>query len=372
MLSPDDLLDLPEHIGQVGCSYRFDVVDGTSGVHMGTVTPISDNVPTLEHDTDSTISRRVSPFTLGTADSAAINALRDRIDIVMVLGDTARTEFPLGRYMVSDNPRATYSQGTITPMTLFDEMFIIDQDMERAFSALSQPVDTAIGRLLDGLPIGAIVMDATSQTSGNAWGAGTARGSVLTELATVGGYFKPWFDHRHRLRVRRAFEPGAQVPDINLDTPPRVFRDSIARSDDLLTAPNRYVVVSNNTGGQFSEDGSEQPPPPPVYGVYDVPSSAPHSISQRGFVLPKVVEAQVATSTAAALYARTLGRQRDVYERVELTTPPDPRHDGYDVIQFDGVLWLETAWSLPLEPGGAMRHKLRRAYPTTGEDVLEV
>lgn len=369
MLSPDELLNLDTYVGQVACSFRFDVVDNL-GVNQGTVTPLADNPPSLEHDTDSTISRRVSSFTLGVADSAAINPLTDRIAITMILGDAARTEYPLGRYMYADTTRARYSQGTLTPSTLFDEMFIVDQALEEGFNALGQPVDVAIRRLLEGLPIGVVLIDAVSQTSVNSWGAGTGRGSALTELATVGGLFKPWFNNLNQLQAIRAFEPGAQVPDIDLDSPPRVFRGSIAESDDLLSAPNRYVVVSNNTGGQMSTDGEDEAPPPPVVGVYDVPSSAPHSIAQRGFIIPTVVERQVTTATAAAVYARTLGRQRDVYQRVQLSTPPDPRHDGYQVIKWDQRLWLETAWSMTLRSGGEMRHTLRRAYPPTNEDVL--
>lgn len=368
MLSPDELLNLDTWVGQVSCSFRFDVVDGASGMHLGTVTPLVESTPSLDHDTESTISRRVNGFTLGVADSAAINPLTDRIAIVMILGDADRTEYPLGRYMFADITRARYSQGTETPSTLFDEMFIVDQALEAGFNARGEPVDVAIRRLLERLPIGAVLIDAVSQTSVNSWAAGTSRGSALTDLATAGGLFKPWFNNHNQLQAIRAFEPGAQVADIDLDDPPRVFRGSIAESDDLLSAPNRYVVVSNNTGGTMTEDGEEQAPPPPVVGIYDVPSSAPHSITQRGFVIPKVVEAQVTTQTAAAVYARTLGRQRDVYQRVELSTPPDPRHDGYQVVKWDDRLWLETGWSMPLRSGGDMRHTLRRAFPPTNED----
>lgn len=370
MLTADQLLDLPTYVGQVGCTFRFDVVDGATGQNLGTVTPISDSPPSLDHDTDSTISRKVQSFNLGVADSAAINPLTDRIAIVMVLGDRARTEFPLGRYMYADTTGARYSQGVLTSATLFDEMFIVDQKLEAGFNARGQSCDVAMLRLIDGLPIGAVHLDATSQTSTNSWGAGSTRGTALNELATLGGLFKPWFNNRNELRAIRAFEPGAQLPDIDLDDPPRVYRDSIAESDDLLAAPNRYVVVSNNTGGTFTDDGQEADPPPPVVGVYDVPSTAPHSISQRGFVIPDVREIQVTTATAAAIYARTLGRQSDVYQRVELTTAPDPRHDGYDVIRWDGRLWLETGWSMTLRSGGDMRHKLRRAFPPSGEEVV--
>jgi hypothetical protein len=51
-----------------------------------------------------------------------------------------------------------------------------------------------------------------------------------------------------------------------------------------------------------------------------------------------------------------------VFERVELSTPPDPRHDSHNVIRWQGENWLELAWSMPLVEGGEMRHVLRKAY----------
>ncbi len=369
MLTADELLNLDAHVGQVSSTFRFDVVDGVTGVRLGQITPLRSSTPTLEHDTDSTISRRLTGVTLGVADSADFNPLRYRVEPVMILGDAGRTEYPLGRYMVSDDTAARHSQGTLTPTTFFDEMFIVDQELEQGFNALGQPVDNAIRRLLDGLPIGDVLIEGTASFSTNSWSAGASRGTVLNELATIGGYFKPWFAHDGRLHIRQAFEPGTRLADINLDAPPRVFRESIAESSDLLTAPNRYKVISNNTGGTLGEEGEELPPPVPVVGVYDIPSSAPHSIAQRGFIIPKVMEAQVTSTSAAALYARTWAVQAATYERAELTTPPDPRHDGYNVVRWDERLWLEVAWSMPLVSGGGMRHKLRRAYPLTSEDV---
>lgn len=353
-----DWLDLPAWVGQRSATYRFVLIDGPTGIIRGEIHPVRQSVPSLEHDTGSTISRRVSGILLGAAESGLINPLRDRVKISMVAGDANGTEYPLGQYMVADDVTQQTTGGNLRPLTLFDEMFIVDQKLPTGFAAGGDLVDQAITRLVAGLPIGDLVIDGTIFASNGGWSAGVSRGTALTDLASSGGYFKPWFNHANQLRVLHAFEPANQVPDIDLDTPPRVKRDSIGRTNDLPTAQNRFVVVSNSTDAATA----------PIVGTYDVPSSAPFSIAQRGFVLPEVQDAQVASAAQATAYARTLGLQSTVYERVTLTTPPDPRHDGYNVILFDGLLWLEIAWSLPLVEGGAMTHTLRRAYPTTGED----
>jgi hypothetical protein len=348
-------LDLPPYVGQTAATFRFSLIDGRTGHRRGPLTPLRTSTPTLGHDTTSTISRRVNGLTLGGHDAARINPLADRVTIDMVLADRARTVFRLGRYMVADTVDLISTGGTTAPLTLFDEMFIVDQELESGFDAGGQLVDQAVLRLLDGLPIGEVAIDATEQTSINSWSPGTSRAGALNDLATMGGYLKPWFDHTGRLRMMRAFEPAGREPTIDLDASRRVLRGSISRSSELLTAPNRFVVVSNDPGSETA----------PVVGTYDVPSSAPHSIAQRGFVIPKVVEAQLPSQRHATVYARTLGIQQSIYETVELSTPPDPRHDGYDVVRWDGHSWLEIGWDLPLTPGGEMRHKLRRAYPTT-------
>ncbi|MFI5493564.1 hypothetical protein [Actinoplanes sp. NPDC051859] len=353
---PPDLLALDAHVGQRQVSFRFALVDRL-GVHRGQLTPLRASTPTLSHDTTTTISRRVTGLTLGADDSALVRPLTDRIHLSMVLATSPPAVFPLGRYLIADAVNVHTPGGLTTQLTLYDPMFIVDQQLDTGFDAGGALVDTAVRRLLDGLPIGDLVLDATEQTSSNAWPAGTSRAAALLDLATVGGYVKPWFNHAGQLRMPRAAEPAARPPTIDLDHPRRVLRGSVTRSPQLLRAPNRFVVVSNDPASDAA----------PVIGTYDVPSAAPHSISRRGFVLPTVVEAQLPSPRHAAVYARTLGIQQSVYEVVELSTPPDPRHDGYDVVRFDGHLWLETGWEMPLAAGGEMRHTLRRAYPSDGD-----
>lgn len=353
VLTAQQLLELPIYIGQRSLSYVFEVVDGATGVRKGQVTPVRNSPPQLSHDSTATISRRLSSLLLGQDDAARFDSLSDRIEVWMELGDRDRTRFPLGRYMSADAITGVYSSGPMKPLTLFDEMFIVDQQMRTGFDAAGQLVDEAARRLLEGLPINELVVDFTPFTAANGWAAGTSRAKVLGDLATLGGYFKPWFDHTSTPRMIAAFEPGNRPPDIDFDTPARVFQDSISRSDDLLDAPNVFVVVSNNDT--------------PAVGVYEVPSSAPHSVARRGFELPDVQEAQVSSQVQASAYARALGIQQTIFERVELSTPPDPRHDSYQVVKWDGQLWLEIGWALTLTPDGPMRHTLRRAYPSTGE-----
>lgn len=371
MTLSDDMLNLPEYMGQVSRSFRFRVVDAVTGVNRGTLTPLRNSVPTLEHDTTSTISRRVNNLALGVDDTEWFNPLTDRVWVEMVLGDEAGTTFSLGRYMVADGQNILLSQGGQATLTLLDEMFIVDQEMEEGFNANNLAADYAIRKLLEYVAIETVILEANNgEGVTQAWGAGTGRGQAVLDLATAGGYFKPWFDHLNRMRFIRVFEPGDVVPDIDLDSPPRVRRTSITFTDDLATAPNRWIVRSNATGILIGDEGAETTAWPAVVGQYDVPASAPYSAAQRGFVIPKIIEAQMRTNTAASVYAKTIGVQRSLYQTCTLTTPADPRHDSYNVVRFNGENWLEIGWSMPLSANGEMTHTLRRAYPSTGEEQV--
>ncbi len=123
-------------------------------------------------------------------------------------------------------------------------------------------------------------------------------------------------------------------------------------TDDLLTAPNRFIVISN-----VSSDSSA-----PVTASFDVPASAPHSIQNRGFVVAQVEDLQVPDPTQAMAVAKNLALRQTIFEQVTLTTAPDPRHDSYNVVWWQGEPWLELSWSMALVEGGAMNHLLRKAY----------
>jgi hypothetical protein len=194
----------------------------------------------------------------------------------------------------------------------------------------------------------------TNYLTSGAWQAGTNGTTVLDDLSVTGDYFTPWMGNDRHFHMVRTFDPADVVPTFDLDEQQTVTRDSITRTNDLLNAPNRVIVVSNA--------GDADNRTAPIVGTYDVPSTAPHSIANRGFVIADVIDMQISTRPQAESIARNIAIHQRAVERVELTTPPDPRHDGYDVVRFDGVLWLETGWSMTLVEGGQMRHTMQRIY----------
>jgi hypothetical protein len=345
-LPPDPLLDLQPWVGQRQATFRFARSNGVTGQVFPDLTPLRG--ATLTHDTSRTIKRQLQ-LSLGAADTAVVNTVSDRVDVYMVF--PSGVEYPLGRFMFTDATRQKFTSGKLGQMALNDEMFLVDQQITEGLNGVGAGVTGVIQAALKGLPID-YTLEPSSYVSADSWTVGTGRGQVLEALSITGDYFSPWFGNDKKLHFIRTFDPATQVPDFDFDTGNKVIREPILETDDLLTAPNRFVVISNASSDPSTE----------TVGTYDVPPTAPHSIVNRGFVIPQVRDLQITNTAQATGVAQGLGMRQTVFERVSLSTVPDPRHDSYNVIRWQGELWLELAWSMALTEGGEMNHLLRKSY----------
>lgn len=339
-------LDLDDWVGQVVATYRFDLADGVTGEHLGQIHPIRSGA-TITHDTSRTIKRELR-LSLGVTDTAAINPLTDRVVPSMLL---AGQQYPLGRFQFTDETDAVSTGGNRGTVVLMDEMFLVDQQISSGFGPTTA-VQDAILELVSGLPLPAVIVEASPFSALGGWAPGSGRGQILSAYATQGDYMTPWLDNNGAFRMIRTVDPDTAVLTIDFDRGARVIADSISETSDLLTAPNRFIVTST-AGDAFDA---------PILGTYDVPPSAPYSIAQRGFVIPQTGNLQLANTTQANAAARNLGIRQSVFRRTQLSTAPDPRHDSYDVVRWQGVNWLELGWSLTLQPGAPMTHVLRRSF----------
>lgn len=350
----DPILDLDPWVGQRQASYRFALTDGATGENLGDITPF--RTATLSHDTTRTIKRQLT-LDLGVFDTSIVDALTHRVSVFMTF--PSGVEYPLGRYMFTDASRQVFTSGIPGPhtagglgsMTLSDEMFMVDQEIEAGIDGTNKNVSVVMREVLEDFALD-LEIDPTPYLSQGSWTIGTTRGSILESLAVEGDYFSPWFGNDNKFHCIRTFNPFGLIPDFDFDANMKVIRDPIVETDDLLTAPNVFIVVSN---------ASEDPDVENV-GRAEVPATAPHSIANRGFRLPRTFDLQVGTSTQVQAVAQGLMERFNIFERITLSTPPDPRHDSYNIIRWRGDIWLELGWSLTLTAGGAMAHVLRKTY----------
>jgi hypothetical protein len=353
-------LDLDECVGQRQGTFKFNLLDGVTNQLIAEIHPVRDGSPSLSHDTSRTIKRMLSGITLTPNETELVNAGRHRIELYMVIGGV---DFPLGRYIFTDFTRLLTTYGYWSTSTLVDEMFLVDRPLENTFSIapgsvwqnVSESVDDAVRRLIAKIPIDAVIESSPYFSSGS-WPQGARGGQVITDLSLFGDYMSPWFGNDKKMHLLRTFDPADVPADFDWDTRTVVIRDSIAVVEDYLSAPNRIVVVSNDAMGSTSIFST------PVVGSYDIRASAPHSAVNRGFIVQETINTQVGSVTQATAVAEALAQRTLNVERVEVSTPIDPRHDSYNVVRWDGSNWLELSWSMSLVEGGDMRHVLRKAY----------
>lgn len=344
-------LDGALYIGQRSVTTRFELVDAVTG-YTREINPVVDVSAQLQHNTQTTIKRILTGIRLTAADTAVFSSISSRLQLFMIIKDE---EFSLGRYVPSDWAQLRMTSGNQSVASFYDEGFIIDQQLPNAFGASStsgELVGSALTRFLSRYPVSYLIEQPSEFSTLGSWAAGTRGGQVLEQLALDGDYLPPWFDNNSLLRLRRSFDPADEIPTFNFDTSGYVLRDQIIESDNLIYAPNRFVVIGN---GASAFDV-------PIVAVADVPSSAPHSIQNRGFAVSDVVTRQATTLAQVNAIARQLAQTQTIFQQVEIDTLPDPRHDSYDVIRWQGELWQEIKWTLPLASGGRMSHILRRAF----------
>ena len=372
--------------GLRAATFTFHLVDVITGMDAGVITPLRDSVPTLAHDTTRGVKRTLT-LALDTRDTALFDTITHRVDVRMSTGDGR--VFPLGRYMAASDSRMPTTAGDFGSLALVDEMFVLAQPISRSFSAALTESNTywdgvgranaytTIQRFLDRYTLfnpdadnGALTtgtgvnlsvqsrlerdIEFSNYLSSGSWQTGTDGTSVISDIATAGDWFTPWMGNDGQFHMIRSFDAEDAVPRFDFDRQKNVIRNSITRTNDLLNAPNRIIVVSNS--------GMAETRTAPVVGTFDIPDSAPHAISRRGFVIPEVIDMQIETRAQAEVVARNIGTHQRVVERVELSTPPDPRHDSYDVVRWNDLLWLETGWSMSLVEGGQMSHQMQRIF----------
>lgn len=356
----DPILDLAPWVGQRQASYRFQLLNGVTGENKGFLNPVRGS-STLSHDTTKTVKRTLT-MGLGVDDAELVDPITDKVVPTMVMPNGQ--EYSLGKYVFTSISYQQFTSGYIANANLNDEMFIIDQQITRAFSTENRGIPPFTSATSTGIPISTALrvllkpfdfplsIEGSEFGSRDSWTIGTMRGSIVEALALAGDYFSPWFSNEGVLTFIRAFNPAYRIPDLDWNTGDQVIRSSILKTSDVLNAPNRFVVTSNAPSN----------PDFPTYASADVPTNAPHSVQNRGFVVAEIHNLQALNDLQCGAMAQNLVQRQSIFETYTVTTAPDPRHDSYNVIRWQGDLWLEVSWSMGLSEGAPMSHTIRRAF----------
>lgn len=332
---------------------RFDLTDKTGKV-IGAIHPVS--AVTISNDAGSQIKRTMSGFQLAADEYADVNPLTDRVRPYWVL--STGDPYPLGVFLFAEASTQRWSYGRTLTATLVDQGLILAQEISESlgFDA-GTTASAAITRTFEAAGIYSSTVATTAYTFGSPLAYPAGRGGatyakILDELCTKAGYYPAYFDNNGTPTVRATETLADVTATLNYVDGGRITSGTIVESNDLLKAPNRFLVVDTAaTTGDISY-------------VYDIPEGAPHSFENRGFRITKTIEAPgVGDKVQAENVARAYySNNPQAYETAVWSSPPDPRHDTFDVVNYRGVNYLELGWSLTCTPGGAHTHTASRVY----------
>jgi hypothetical protein len=329
---------------------RFDICD-TSLQKIGELHP--EAAAQIDNSATQQIKRRLSSLRIASDEYADVNPLADRIRPYWVLenGD----ELPLGVFLFADASTHRYSYGLTLEATCVDQGLILSQQLAGSLGfASGASASDAISQTFEAAGIFNAEVDVSQYTFGSptAYPTSDTYAKVLDDLCLKAGYHSPYFDNDGNAVVRTATDLSTATATLNYLDGGRIVAGSIVEANDLLGAPNRFLVVDTAaTTGVVS------------YAL-TIPADAPHSYQTRGWYLTHTIEAPgVGNVEQAQQVAEAFYRQNpQAYETAIWSSPGDPRHDTFDVVNYRGVNYLEVAWSLRLAPGGPMTHKATRVY----------
>jgi hypothetical protein len=342
-------------IGQRYSKIRFDLLDSIGSV-IGIVHPDADRTPAIDVRTDATLKRVLRNLWVTPSEAIDIDLAADRVRPIWVFSDGS--EWPLGTFIFADASTAWQSWGKPLTGSLVDHLLVLNQPSD--VSVVSYPSGTNIADALEaewrrsGLaeyrvePCGTFLADALS------WPIETKQLTRMIDLSKLGGFLDPYVDNygvgQSRAVPALTAETTDLVYDDNRDVG-RVYADTTVESEDLLRAPNRFMVVS--TSGSAA----------PVVAFADVPASAPQSWARRGFRVVEVIRVNGVASVADAqvIADAAVASSGHTFRYAEFDSAPDPRHDVYDIVRWMGENFLELGWSLPLAEGSSHHHRLRKS-----------
>lgn len=348
MATTDQLLDL-DGIGQRQATFRWDLLD-SSLAKRGELLPLY--TATITNDTNRAI-QRTTAISLVEEITQEFSLGQSRIRPYLVL-ENGHAE-ALGTFMFVDGSVVRDSVGSIFTGSLMDLGFLVDQKSTVSFGvSAGAGLNGYIEQILVQQGVTYLQVDATGIYSGSSigWPPNTSWLTIVNELAAMQGCLPLYFEADGLARVRVLPDLDTADVDVAYSSGGNIFDTGFAESDNVLTAPNLFVVIDAAATDT------------PIRGTYSVPDSAPNSAATLGRVVPLVVVEQGLPDVAAANErARVLSvTDGAVVEGRSFDGPPDSRHGTYSIVEFAGERYLERSWSLVCAEGANMGHQLSRLF----------
>lgn len=190
------------------------------------------------------------------------------------------------------------------------------------------------------------------------WEPGTTKLQALNDMLAAINYESGWFDENGMFRARPYILPTLRGSEFKYATDvTSVITGDVDQTLDIFKIPNKWVLTVS------------EPDRSVITSTYvNSNPTSPTSTISRGRTIVSVQKEQTAVDQATldARAARLAFEASQVYEEITFKTGMMPMHSNNDVytLHIDGLSvdnkYLETSWSMDLNPGSDMTHTVRR------------
>lgn len=309
--------------------------------------------------------KRTARFTIKENEAQDIDWLSDRIRPVFCLQmpDGGIAEWPLGVFLLSSPSRKDENQKVKRDIEAYDSNLILKEDKftdRYKISAGTKYIDAVIAILNEaGIWKTNILDHPGTLVSDREFEIGTEKLFAINELLAAINYTSLWVDENGYFVARPYVLPSNRNPEYEYRTNDlSIILPGSTEELDLFSVPNKWVrYVSNPDRATVLR--SEY--------TNDLPTS-PTSTINRGRTIVDIdsVDDIYDQATLDVYVKRIAYNASQIYGRFEFSTALMPHHSYYNCLYIEhknlGVAakYMETSWSMDLQPGGAMTHSCRR------------
>lgn len=306
--------------------------------------------------------KRVAKFTV--KDDGSLDYLKDRVKpwARLAMPDGGVVEWPLGVFLLA-TPSRKLVDGllVVREVDAYDQLLVLMDDKTATRYAIAAGVKytDAIKTVadLEGIAVNltpsALVLPAAME-----WAPGASYLRIVNDLLGAINYDSAWFDENGLMVVRPYLSPQVRTSEFTYATDAdSVIAGDVDQTLDLFGVPNKWVLVKS------------EPDLPALVGTYtNTAPGSPTSTVSRGRTIVEVVSESDAADqlTLDAKAARLAFESSQVYEVVQFSTALMPMHGNADVYTLTlpelaiGAKYSEHEWSMSLDAGATMSHKVRR------------
>lgn len=345
------LLDLDPGIGNVRSSVRYELLDRT-GALIGLVHPdVSSTVPMITNNAYGRWPRTLRNLTIPGYEANNVDTYTMRVRPVWMLEDG--TEWPLGVFVWERPDRVYRSWDSPMSSTLVDLSYALDQSSPMSVGLSNGSIVTdVIKDLWVDAGFNDFEVQSSDVTVGEAvgWPSSTTWLDMITRLHEIVGYPPPWFTNEGK-GISAPLPPlrdGQNVCRYVIEgTASRVYEGTVTISPDQDNAGAVKVIGSGATKGD-------------VVGIAYVDPSLPWSRERRGFLTVKEIRRQGVSTTEQAETIAEAELDMQTSGAVQFDSPPDPRQDTHNIMEFGtvGDLYREISSTLTCAPAGPHSHTI--------------